>query len=234
MHRMTNRAMAVAAGVLLVLVPTLFSVFPEWTRWSVGVRVAVLAAWGAVAAVVVAAGAAQSERIDDLVGKPLRRRERARRAAAQRLIHALLSPSALPVRGSYEFTLYRPSPDGTKLVPEHRSSGASGKEWEIREDAVHGVTGAAWTSRGYTAEKGGRVSDATYGLSPDEQARYAHLTGVAACPVPNARGEPVGVLTAATTEPDPPVHEKEFVEAMLGLSQVVSRILIDIARVARD
>jgi hypothetical protein len=234
MSWMNKRWSAVLAGVLLVLVPTLFSVFTEWTRWSVGVRIAVLAVWVIVAAFVVAGSALQSEQIKELVGRPLRRRELARQAAAHRLIHALLAPPATPLLGNYEFALYLPNKRRTRLLPEYRSAAEPDEGWDIGNDSIHGITGAAWSSNGYTAERGEKVSDSTYGLTPAQQARYAHLTGVAACPVQNARLEPIGVLTVSTSDVDPPVYAKEFVEAVIGTAQIAARILIDIARVATD
>lgn len=231
MSRLRKRGFAVSAGVALVLVPTLFSVFTEWTRWPVEIRVAVIFLWVLVAGLVVMSSAVQSEQIDELLGQPLRRRELAREVALPRLIHALLAHS-LPT--TYDFTLYMPNPRRDRLLPEFSSTGDPDEGWEIGTSVAHGITGAAWHTNSYVAAKGAHVSDATYGLSTEEQARYAHLTGVAAYPVQNARRQGIGVLTIATSDPDPPVFAKEFVETVIGTAEIAARILIDVGGVARD
>jgi len=53
-------ARAVGAGVALVLVPTLFTVFPHWSEWELGPKLAVLAGWLVAAFVVVRIGAQRS------------------------------------------------------------------------------------------------------------------------------------------------------------------------------
>jgi len=91
-RRLASRAAAVIAGILLVLVPTLFSVFPGWAEWAVGVKIAVLLLWFAAAGVVVWSSALQSERIEELLAPGRRRRRDARVAAGERIFEALLHP----------------------------------------------------------------------------------------------------------------------------------------------
>ena len=42
MRRLVSRTVAVIAGLTLVLVPTLFTVFPKWARWADLVRILVI------------------------------------------------------------------------------------------------------------------------------------------------------------------------------------------------
>jgi hypothetical protein len=75
-----RRITPVVAGLTIVLVPTLFAVFPEWARWSWILRALVLLVWVLAAAVVVYQGTRQSERIEDLLRPGRRRRDAARKS----------------------------------------------------------------------------------------------------------------------------------------------------------
>lgn len=227
----TNRRAAVLAGLLLVLVPTLFSLFPEWQDWAVGVRVAVLLVWVGSAVLVVTATTRQSEQVEDLVGEPSDHREVQREAAGRRLIRALLGGRPTTMPDSYEFRLFLPNEEGT-LMPSFESS--EGIEPSEGWAPGRGATGTAWERNSYVVVAGENVSDATYGLTPEQQQRYRSLQVVASAPVQNARGRAIGVLSVSSINDDGRLRSPEGLAEHVELAQVVARILIDIVQLDSD
>jgi DNA-binding IclR family transcriptional regulator len=100
--------------------------------------------------------------------------------------------------------------------------------WRIDHEPPQGVTGAAWASNDYVFAKGAAVSDATYGLTQEQQERYDRLTGVSAAPIRDAHGRPVGVLTVCTEVGEPRVSEKDFVERQVALAASVAPLIIEL------
>jgi hypothetical protein len=193
MRRFATRGAAVIAGLTIVLVPTLFALFPEWTRWSPLLRVGVLIIWLLAAGVVVYTGARQSERIEDLLRPGRKRRDAARSAAGQRLLRSLLVPEAAGFPPNCEFRIFLPNPAGNRLLPEYESPGSAPSEgWEPGKGAV----GMAFASASLLRVHGSAVWDGTYGLTPEQQNRYRSLRAIVATPVLNARVVPIGVLAA--------------------------------------
>jgi len=226
-----RRTVAVLAGLLLVLVPTLFSLFPEWQGWSAAVRVAVLLVWVLAAVLVVTATTHQSEQVDKLLEGPQGRRERQRMLAGARLLRALLSAEQTGLPEPYEFRVFLPSEDGERLLPSFESGGLEESEgWE----AGQGATGYAWSRDAYVTVSGDAVSDGTYGLTQDQQRRYANLEVVAAAPVHNARNRVIAVLSVSSTNDDGRLTGPEGTDLHLELAEIVARVLIDVLGVSRE
>ena len=224
-------ARAVGAGVALVLVPTLFTVFPHWSEWDLGPKLAVLAGWLLAAFVVVRTGARDSQRVRSLLGTVRRRRDAGREAAGRFILRELLRPSVAGFPEHYEFQLFLLDPTGHRLVSEYTSGGQSGsEEWTIGQ----GATGAAWASRSYVRVRGAAVSDGTYGLTSAQQKRYSHLQVVAAAPVFNARVEPIAVLSVSSNHDDGFLFEQDGIIRHAELAEAVARVLIDIFAIRQD
>ncbi len=227
----SRRSTAVGAGVVLVLVPTLFTVFPHWADWALVPKLVVLAAWLLAAVLVVRAGAMQSEQVQDIVGTVRRRRDAGREAAGRFILRDLLQPEAAGFPAHYEFRLFLPDPSGRRLVPEYESLGESPSEgWEIGQ----GATGTAWSSRSYVRVRGAAVHDGTYGLTSEQQEQYRDLEVVAAAPVLNARVEPIAVLSVSSKEDDGFLFGEEGPARHADLAEVVARVLIDVFVISRD
>jgi hypothetical protein len=228
---LSRRETAVIAGLLLVLVPTLFSVFVEWTRWADGIRVAVVAGWLLAATLVVTATARQSEHVEELVGTPLARRKRDREVAARRLIRTLLGPGATRFPDHYELRLFLPTGPEERLMPSYERG-------EIDESdgwaSGQGATGLAWSRNAYIRVEGRRVTDKAFGLTGDQVARYGALKVVAAEPVRNSRGRPIGVLSVSSKTNDGFLMSHDGLVEHIELAEVLARVLIDVLRVARD
>jgi len=231
MRRLVNRTVAVIAGLTLVLVPTLFTVFPEWARWADVIRVLVILIWLCAAGIVVLTGAQQSERVEDLLRPGRRRRDLARTAAGQRILRALLVPEAVGFPADCEFRLFLPDASGKRLLPDYESTGSTESEgWAVGQ----GATGMAFSTASMIRVRGPAVSDATYGLSSERQERYRDLKAVVATPVLNARVVPIGVLAVSTGSDDLFILGDTAADRLRELAEVVARVLIDIFRVGRD
>lgn len=231
MRRATDRGSAIAAGVTIVLVPTVFALFPEWAKSAAIIRVGVLLIWIAAATVVVIAGVQQSEHIEELLTPGRRRRDNARHVAGQRILRALLVPEAAGFPAHCEFRVFLPNRGGDRLLPEYESPGSSPSEgWEPGKGAV----GAAFASASLVRVHGAAVWDGTYGLTPAQQEKNRGLAAVVAMPLLNARVLAVGVLAVSTTVEDPFIVSDPAAEMIRELAEVVARVLIDVFRVSRD
>jgi hypothetical protein len=95
-----------------------------------------------------------------------------------------------------------------------------------------GATGTAFARGEYVYVAGPAVSDATYGLTPEQQQHFQSLTAVGSMPVANASGRVLGVLTASTETEDGPerlASEDGFYD-LLGRSMLLSRVLVDLLK----
>jgi hypothetical protein len=218
--------------VLLVLVPTLFTVFPHWADWGVGLRVGIVTAWVCVAVVVVYASARQSEGVDELIDAERRRRSEARLAAGRYVLEQILRPGAEGFPEHYEFRLFAPDPQADVFVlrEEYASTGElTDERWEPGQ----GVTGAAWSSASLVRARGAPVSDGTYRLTREQQERYRQLAVVAAAPLLDARKRPIAVLSTASREDDGFIFEGDGAARLAALADAAARILIDLVVPAR-
>lgn len=229
-HWSRDRRVGISAGVFLILVPTLFSVFPGWASWPGWTRAIIIAIWLLVALFVVTATARQSAQVEDLVGKPLKRRHQQRYLSGSRLIRLHLTrETGLP--DHYEFRVFVYDRELKRLVPSygpHKVDELDG--WEVGQ----GATGLAWQREEYVLARGDDVSNDTHGLTPEQQERSKELQIVAAMPVTNAREQVIAILTGSSNNDDGQLASDEGREKQQELSQVVARILIDVLQVGRD
>jgi DNA-binding IclR family transcriptional regulator len=223
---LTKPWITLLAALFLVLVPTLFSVFTEWTKWDALPRVIVVVAWFVAAALAALSTARQGRQVDELVGEPLTQREKERVVAAARLTRALLSPEQTGFPSHYEFRLFLMDPAVGRLLPAFESEGIdqAPEGWAPNQ----GATGLAWQANTRVLVKGRAVSDESYGLSATQQERYRDLAIVAAMPIRTARGRVIGVLSVSSTEDDGFLELPEAILEHLELAEVAARILVDI------
>lgn len=128
--------------------------------------------------------------------------------------------------------LYILDPDRQILHPVLRSIGDPSAEFRIGQGAV----GTVWSRGSAAVVVGGEVSDDTYGLSPEQQQRYADLVAVAAVPVTNARDQMIAVLSVASTDPRsiPATDTDTTVEHLSFMASVAARLLVDVLKWFRD
>lgn len=225
-----RRELAVGSGLLLVLVPTLFSIFPKWATWPVLLRVAVVVGWFVCAWIVVRSTARQGEQVNKLVGVLLARRTKARQAAAARLIRVLLtSDTGYP--DHCEFRLFLFDKQKGRLMPSFEPGQIEGSEGWAPDQ---GATGHAWSSDTRVVVTGQKVSDGTWGLTATQQERYKHLQAVAAYAIRDDLGRPIAVLSVSTEEDDGFVESDAALHAHIQLANAVGRVLLDVLRLTAD
>lgn len=91
-----------------------------------------------------------------------------------------------------------------------------------------GATGTAFLTGEYVLATGEEAWDDTYGLNPEQQKRYRSLTAVASVPVFNAAGTVIAVVTAQTTEPDSLLSADAGEVALVEVSLLASRVLVEL------
>lgn len=156
---------------------------------------------------------------DDVVGE-------VRFLLAQDVLSRMLRPTEGPL-GHCTLHLYLYDADSDQLVtvsapgiPEAADS------WDIGQ----GATGTAYELGQFVLVEGRAVSDDTYGLTPEQQARYSDLSAVAAMPVATASGDVVGVLTVATDDPHHRLASPEAFDDLVVRAEKVARVLVDLLR----
>jgi hypothetical protein len=217
-----RRSAGVAFAVSLVLVPALFTVFPEWVQLPFATRVLIVCAWIPLVWVTSRAALRQGEQLEELLGPALERRAKQKTLAARRLIEQLLKDGH-PIPG-YKFRLYMLDDVKNELIPVFAPVGSDAESWPVGQ----GVTGEAWRRGTYITVRGEATHDDTYHLSSEQQTRYAHLDVIAALPVLDDRGRPIAVLTGSGTRDAGRLVSADGYDRHQELAQVVGRILIDI------
>lgn len=222
-----KRGVAGLSGVTLVLVPTLFAMFPAWSRWPLVAKVAVLVAWLIAATIIVARTIRTEGRIAHLSHREVATEKRVRTETLRIAVNAILTSYALP--DGYMPQIFLPDQTRSRLIPavDPRALGPE-DGWRIDQDPAQAVTGAAWANNAYVFAKGPAISNVTYGLTEEQQRRYADLTGVSAAPIRDQRGAPLGVLTVCTKEPEPLSSDQAFVERQVALATALGTVLADL------
>jgi hypothetical protein len=231
----SRRVRAVLGGITLLLVPTLFSLFPSWgTDWTLPPKLIVLTAWLLAAIFGVLSNVRQGEQLAGLAEGQRARELHGRSVALRKLTRAALLPEVTGLPPEYKAQVFLPNAERTKLVVAYDPERFGPEEgWQIDGDPPQGVTGTAWKINSYVFASDEQVSDATYGLTPEQQERYQSFTAVAATPIQNARGVAIGVLTLFTTIENPNIDDN-FVIFHIGAAEIVARVLIDVGGVAHD
>jgi putative methionine-R-sulfoxide reductase with GAF domain len=144
---------------------------------------------------------------------------------ASETMERLLEPHHGPLAG-VAFHLYLFDGEQDLLVPAFEGQPSPQRAWRIGTGAV----GEAWERGEYVLARDEQVSDGTFGLTPDQQARYQELSVVAAMPVTNARGEVIAVLAGSSTDPGSALAGDEGFDAQLLMAQEVARVLVDLLK----
>lgn len=192
----------VAAGVVLVAIPTVFAVFPSLTDWPTGARMTILSVWVAVAIV----GTILTNIADDRLHRAIRADQQSaivaeHRATLREQFNGLLQPAIGGIPEQYHLTVYAPSPDGQFLLPVFPAV-VSLEDPSIFPIGA-GAAGRAWQeAEGVLVIKGAAVSSPVHGLTKLQQERYAMFGVVAATVIRDAAGERIGVITAIGRDDD--------------------------------
>jgi hypothetical protein len=223
---------AVALGLILVSVPTLFTVFPTTGNWRPGIRVLIVGAWlvSALLAVYVTATSDEYVRsavdeshhdVEDMQGRSIKAE---RRSVIAEQFKEALAPGANGLPEQYRVSVYSP-PVGKFLVPVFPpvpsfadpaifavGTGATGKAWEDPDQRDFVATGPA-------------VSDVSHGLTQVQQRRYAMYRSVAATRILGLEDEPIGVLSVLGVQEDGFFDTDEGLKALRMLSDAISWLM---------
>jgi GAF domain-containing protein len=224
------------AALVLVAVPTVFTVLAfELADWSWPPRLAVLLLW-LVAAVVVTVTTATRERHADAILDTLAEaqatedRERLERAV-EWLLEEWLQRAPIGVPQGYEFTVYLHDSKRDVLAPWWPNDDAKVRELKSFRPGC-GATGEAW-KRGQTIlVTDDAVSNAEYGLTPEQQEFFKDARAVVATPV-SWNGRPVGVLTALSDVNDGYFEDEGAQERLRDIAALVgaAAVIADVGEV---
>ncbi|HVW80208.1 MAG TPA: hypothetical protein VHB69_04630 [Mycobacteriales bacterium] len=216
------------AGLVIVLVPTVYTVFaPEIGSRALAVRIVVVIIWLCAALLAVLSGLRQSSLVEQLVGPRSRERTEMQEEATELILGALLTPPG--ALGRYQWRLFLPDPDDPRrlIVPPHAPV-TSNTTWPVGV----GVTGVAYAT-GISQYAVDHEIATLYPVPPDElddvrRARHEHLRVVAAMPIKSALGTTLGVLTASSEKRSLYITTVDGEREHARLADAVARVLIDI------
>lgn len=194
------RGKALAGGLVLLAVPTFWTVIPGWTRWDGRLRAIVLAVWIGTAVAVLASQLQRDEKLGALTEETQRQRRDLRLATLWTVLEALLRTGTMGFPIEYEFTVYLP--DGDELKAVFPKVPLRPGEHDVRIfKSGDGATGSAWRNQSIFVVTGGHVHSDRHGLTPEQQHAFRSYRTVASTPI-WAEGEPIGTLTALSTKDD--------------------------------
>lgn len=190
----------VLIGLVLVAVPTGFTVFPRWASWPLALRVIVLACWLGVAGSGVAITARTDSRVRETVTKEREATIRdERRSALTAHFQSIFRSTVTGLPPQYEYTVYVPVEE--YLVPVYP------RIFDVADPAIFqagkGATGRAWEHEQHVfAAHGPSVYTDEFGLTREQRRRFDSFEAVAATVILDERGHRIGVLTAISREDD--------------------------------
>lgn len=195
-------ARALAVGIVLLAVPTFFTVFPSWTDWSSWGRGALLAVWSMTAMITIASASKRDEAIQQLSEDRKAQLRRLRLIATAELLGALLRPGTKNIPEHYEFTVYLYDDQQKMLRPIWPAIDFRGAPDPRVFASGNGATGSAWRDRQMVVVTGSEVANAKYGLTGEQQTYFAGYQTAVATPIWEDATTPFGVLTVLGTADD--------------------------------
>jgi hypothetical protein len=228
-HGLTIRSRIVVAGVVLLGVPAVFTIFPEMTRWSLVARIVVAFFWVAVVAGTLVLGAERDAQVGGIIATTGRQREQLRRQATDDILSALTGERPTGMPGNYRFTVYLFDPEANVLLPifPEPSTGPD----DIRAfPPGKGATGMAYTQMKLFLVTGEAVYDDTWGLTVEQQQRWADYRTVVATPIWSEGDQPKGVLSAISREEDGFFDDPTAQARLREIADVIGVVLVDVSR----
>lgn len=197
-----SRARALAVGVVLLAVPTVFTVVPGFTTWNGWWRILVLIVWSITAVVTVVVASVRDEAIQSLSDDRRAQLRSVRRIAYAEVIESLLRSGTKGIPEHYEFTVYIFDDQQGLLVPTW--------PWIDFRDQPDprvfapgkGATGTAWRDERMILVTGSEVYNAKYDLTTQQRKYFKPFRVAAAVPILEDGTTPFGVLTVLGTEDD--------------------------------
>ena len=196
-------------------------------EWPWPVRAALLVVWMVATLQVLRLAFLRDRRIDRATEQYERQRSRALRVAREHVIKALLSDrtgGVLPPEGHGTVFLM----EGDVLRPFWPPS-QSDSEHEVRSFQVgHGAVGLAVQQNATVVRTGLEVSDATFGLTPEQQERFRRSRAVAAVPIRTPADEVIGALGVITRRDAPEFDSDGFVDRLNAVADTIAVVLLEL------
>ncbi len=188
--RLTSLVWAVIAGVVLVALPTFYALFPPQPGTADPLRVVLFVAWACVACLVVYLTATRDRRLSEFIEAQDRatagRLKEAQFVALEELLRS--GTRGTPTDFRWRIFLY----DGQQtLLPYFPESDLGVLKFRPGQGAV----GDAFQAEKPRVYFDAAVSDATLGLTPEQQERFRDLNTVVAAPI-KFQGKTFAVLSA--------------------------------------
>jgi hypothetical protein len=225
---MRRRIAAIVLALLVVGVPTIYTVFgKELQDRALWVRVVVGIAWLLVAAGAAWIATGRDVRLDWWMNRQADEQRRRIAAVAEKTFERLLAPGIFGIPAHYEFTVYSHKPESDLLVPSWPQDPAYD---EVKTFAAgNGATGRAWSDDQFKLVVDDDVSNDKYGLTPEQQVFFADDRAVLATPVYGLDGTPLGVLTGISKVNDGHFETEEHRDTFRDLAAVVGAPLDSVA-----
>lgn len=198
----STRGPALLAGVILLAVPTFFTVIPGWTSWSGWWRGAVLLVWLIVAGVAVYRQTVEQDALRDVTADRAALLRYLRLTGLRDLLEALLRPGTRGIPEHYDFTLYRYVERYDELVAYWPTLTPKQDPDPRNFKPGRGATGTAWEEQQIVVVRGDDVSNEAYELTPIQQQFYEGYRSVASAVIWEENTRPIGVVTALSREDD--------------------------------
>ncbi len=191
-------APSLLAGVFLLLVPTVFSLYPaELADLRLWIRILVGLGWTGLAVLVVAGGAAKDRDVKQAVNAL----EAMRGRAVSEILSVVLRPGTGGSPEQYRWSVALLDGGSDLLLPNFPFPVTD--PGDPRVFAVGcGAAGQAFRERKPIAVWGDAVSSPSYHLKPAQQVYFSEFKSVAAVPILIGGTIPVGVVSAIGHEDD--------------------------------
>lgn len=215
---------AAALGLVLLALPTAFTVFPELATLSRWWRLLLVAAWAGLVLYLGIREARVGSLLAEYLGAKHAMRNARRAAAGSRSINLLLSADLDPPLDDCFLCVYLPDPLSGDLVSSYSSGVGVDLRWKIGS----GATGQCFKHNRTIQVTGDAVWDTTYGLTPEQSEKCKDLVAVFSYPLRDHRNRTVGVLTASTESTESEILTPGGYGALSTLGEQVSCILVDV------
>ena len=140
---------------------------------------------------------------------------------ANKVIPALLSPDGTGPLSDARFHLYLYDPIEDQLSPILDPVASTTASWR----PGRGVVGCSYAENRYIVAEGLACSDGTFGLTEEEQHRYRDVEVVVAVPVTDNNNNVLGVLSAASDDPESQLGVGATKTLMIVRALTTSRVL---------
>lgn len=216
----------ILAALVIVFVPTAWSVFPGWGEWNIDIRILAMVGWVLAAVVVVVTTDKQNRMLAYLMGDVSESVRLRKEAAGLRAITMLLSNPPDPFRGC-RVSVFVADPGSSVLrhfVDSHPH------EPRDNFEVGQGATGYAFMRNEQVRVRGVTVSDGSYGLDTEMCDHYKKYQVVISTCMWDYNNSPIGVLSTMATEDDGSLVTDDALFVHLNLAAVVGQLGIDLLR----